>query len=119
MTLSRSEQQLLHDIDNKLVLLTERQDKQLETQDRLKLEVGSLKRTVYENGLNSRVKEMHEWMLEQKMQKVKDDKAQAQDDQQEHEIKLLGIKMSAELKSQIITGFITSSIVLLGTIISK
>ena len=119
MTLSHSEQQLLHDIDNKLVLLTERQEKQFETQDKIKVRMDGVETTLYKNGLNSRVKELHEWMLEQKEAKRKEEKLQTLDDQQEHEIKLMGIKMSAELKSKIITGFITGSMALLGVILSK
>ena len=123
MALSKSEQNLLHAIDNKITLLAERQDNQIATHERMKVDVSALKKTVYENGLNTRVKALHDWMLElraekQEAQKITVDLSKMED-AQEHEIKLLGIKMSAELKSNIITGFITGSLALLGVVLSK
>ncbi len=123
MALSKSEQNLLHAIDNKITLLAERQDNQIATHERMKVDVSALKKTVYENGLNTRVKALHDWMLElraekQEAQKITVDLLKTED-AQEHEIKLLGIKMSAELKSNIITGFITGSLALLGVVLSK
>lgn len=123
MALNKSEQNLLHAIDNKITLLAERQDNQIATHERMKVDVSALKKTVYENGLNTRVKALHDWMLElraekQEAQKITVDLLKTED-AQEHEIKLLGIKMSAELKSNIITGFITGSLALLGVVLSK
>ena len=123
MALSKSEQNLLHAIDNKITLLAERQDNQIATHERLKVDVNALKKTVYENGLNTRVKELHDWMTELRAEKREAQKITVDllktEDAQEHEIKLLGIKMSAELKSNIITGFITGSLALLGVVLSK
>jgi hypothetical protein len=122
MALTKSELQLLHSIDTKVEILTDRQQKQFESTDRLKIDVKELKRTVYENGLNSRVKELHEWMQEQraavKVQEREKVELAKQDDQQEHEIKLLGFKMTQERKSQIIIGCITGGFSLFGIIIS-
>ena len=123
MALSKSEQNLLHAIDNKITLLAERQDNQIATHERMKVDVNALKKTVYENGLNTRVKALHDWMLElraekQEAQKITVDLLKTED-AQEHEIRLVGIKMSAELKSNIITGFITGSLALLGVVLSK
>ena len=123
MALSKSEQNLLHAIDNKITLLAERQDNQIATHERMKVDVKELKKTVYENGLNTRVKELHDWMTELRAEKREAQKITVDllktEDAQEHEIKLLGIKMSAELKSNIITGFITGSLALLGVVLSK
>lgn len=116
MPLTRAQDAILREIDHKLILLTERQNKQFETQDKIKARMDGVETTLYKNGLNSRVKEIHDWMMEQRRLASA---TALQDDQQEQEIKLLGVKMSAELKQNIITGVITGSFALVGILLSK
>jgi len=80
-----------------------------------KLDIERLNITVYENGLTSRVKGIYEWVEEQKKEKRE---LKKQDDQQEHELKVLGINVSATTHQIIIQGLITGGFVLLGTLIT-
>ena len=79
-------------------------------------------KTLYGNGepgmdeilrnTNKSINDLHAWMLEQKAV-VKEDKKDVQ------ELRLLGFKVSAERKSNIITGVIMGAFSILGIIISK
>ena len=114
--MTKDERDLLHEIDTKLATYIERASRLIESQDRIKLDVSALKKTVYENGLNTRVKELHDWMLGQKVAAME---LQKQNDQQEHEATMQGKKLSAETKQIIIQGIISTAAVIATAFLSK
>lgn len=112
MALSQTERNALYEIKAQVGLINERQAKLFESQDKLKIDVRRLNVTIYENGLNTRVRELHEWMLQQKQNRA-DDLKHTQD------LNLLGFRVSAERKSQIITGIIAGMFTLAGILLGK
>lgn len=114
--MTKDERDLLHEIDTKLATYIERTSRLIESQDKIKVDVRELKRTVYENGLNTRVKELHDWMLGQKVAAME---LQKQNDQQEHEATMQGKKLSAETKQIIIQGIISTAAVIATAFLSK
>ena len=116
MPLTASERKVIEEIKEQVILTNERQKNQLESQDKIKIDVKRLQTTVYENGLNSRVKEIYEWVQEKKSA---EQNAAMNEDKQEHEIKMLGVKVTTEMRQNIYTGMIAGSFTLLGIILSK
>lgn len=123
MALSKSEQALLHSIDNRLAVLTERDEKMRESVDRLKIKQELMETTIYKNGLSSQVKALYDWMVSEKEEKkiMQADTLQLniQEDKQEHEIKMLGVTVSATMRERIFTGIIAGSFTVIGIILSK
>lgn len=103
-------EETLHEIDKKLDIYIERAKNLLDTHERIRLDVKRLNTTIYENGLNTRVKELHEEMLARKLVHVRND-------QQDHERNLLGVKMTMELRQIIISGVISGGFMILAVLI--
>lgn len=94
MSLTKEERKTLYGIETQVALFFQRLDALSETQERLKVDMTSVKSTIYENGLNSRVRELHDWMKEQKLAAIK----------LNGETKILGMKINGELRNSIING---------------
>lgn len=93
MALTKSELATLHDIATKVALIEQQSKSMSDTHERIKTRVEGVEHTLYRNGLNSKVDELHEWMQEQKG---------------EHkEVRLLGMKIQSDTRLAIIQGAIT------------
>jgi len=100
MALTKQEREVLYEIQKQLALSIQRHEAFIDTYERLKVDVKQLKSTVYENGLNTRVKELHDWMKEQKLAAIK----------LNGETKILGMKINGDTR----LAFINGAFILLG-----
>lgn len=103
MPLTKAEKTILdtlYEIKTSVALIQQQNKAMFDTHERMKVDVKQLKKTVYENGLNSKVDELHEWMTEQKI-------AAQQVKEEQKEIKLLGMKLSGDTRLAIIQGTIS------------
>jgi len=109
----------LHEIDKSLAVLAtefvqyrseskEKRDEANKRIDGLEEVVGELKKVVT-NGLTHKVNEIHTQMQERRKS----------DDSQEHEYRILGIKITQERKTAIINGLINGGFVVAAVMLSK
>lgn len=121
--MTKDERDLLHEIDTKLARYIERNDRLIESQDKIKVDVRELRHTVYENGLNTKVDQLYKWMLEQREAAKQTAKAAADmqliNDQQAHEEAMQGKKLSAETRLAIIQGTISIIAIIATAILSR
>lgn len=69
-----------------------------------RLKVDKTYKTVFENGLSSRVEEMHQWLSELRKERSDERIAAVK---YNNERKLLGVKVSGEMRTGIIVGVVT------------
>ena len=98
MALTKAESATIHNIDKTVALNALQLTLQGERLEKLE--------KIIQNGLTHKTQMLYDWMLKQ-------EEGSAVDDQQAHEISLLGVKMTQERKNQIINGgFILAGILL-------
>ena len=107
MALTKAEAKSIHNIDKSLALLAQQQKF---TSDELSGRVQKIESVVL-NGLSHKVHDIYEWMLQQK-------ECQAISDEQVHDVRLLGVKMSLERKNQITQALINGLFILAGIILT-
>ena len=103
MARNKTQAESIHDIDKALALLI--------LEFRMYRErVEGLESTV-KNGLSHKVNDIYEWMLEQK-------RCEAETSQQVHETRLLGVKMSLEMRNIIVQSVIGGFFILAGILLT-